>query len=785
LMGVNHAGGDDSEASDQEDQDESDTPSSRKKRPRSASKKKTKHLTPEGASSLLEDESLSFACRRLCAAIDFLVSYVRSSIMEPKRKALSHVESSTPSASKDQVRQIFELITQILRDKGLPPSNRDRRACKSRQDRAALRQCAAVHLLRLCDSRLGLEKANLTTVMWHTLGGVFLDEERVVREAVMEELSFLLSGNGIYGPEGSSFPTSPPALRFVALVVLCTDGDHGADHDGANGSAANVGKLSTQTKIAAQRCVSDLRNACHDVHTQCRATGKTAEQKFENSFKMQLMPEYMVPFAFHLLALRRESPLAEVYNKETADSDDDESGALTADDESQQRVLRKRLKFLFEPLVQSLGDTADNISFLLLMTETLGKFYRPVDAFLGHSKVSSSPLRLSLSSQSSFDSQPAAEADSPRLELLEGKLKTICVAAREVLLSFVKKDVNLTTYPGVIHFPSALFKKSIGSALQSCQQRIEPLRSSPFAQRQPILKSPKANDGTPSNQFLGRKSSDRKSRVHFSPELEAPSTLPDASHSVEEGSKHDFDDLSPIAKSQTPTPQRRSTRNLSSSADTLGTTPPSVLQGATIHSTAPEGATDEESPESKTSSPVVQSEIRHSLGSEDSGLAFDDGVGDEAIKTTSETQSTQDNSEQEEVSKSSETRGSRKRKPTAATQEESQPEKKTKRSKQIPLQIKINRSKPTSKPTPSSSAAGGSKKKRRGGSQVDEFDFDFADGSAPENLGRNKKSPNKSNSSSKKSTTAIKKGTSSKIRPKPKEVVVTKEAPRRALRVRR
>jgi len=40
------------------------------------------------------------------------------------------------------------------------------------------------------------------------------------------------------------------------------------------------------------------------------------------------------------------------------------------------------------------------------------------------------------------------------------KLKTICVVAREVLLSYMKKDVNLTTYPGVIQLSMDLFCRS-------------------------------------------------------------------------------------------------------------------------------------------------------------------------------------------------------------------------------------------------------------------------------------------------------------------------------------
>lgn len=834
LMGVNHAGDDDddgSAASDNEDGDEADSPRSRKKRPRSASKNKTKHLSPEGLGSLLEDESLSLACRRICAAIDFLVSYIRSTALERKRGGSSSGAAPVSLASSEQVKQVFELLTQILRDKGLPPSNRDRRACKARQDRAALRQCVAVHLFRLCDARLGLEKTHLTTGMWHTLSEALLDEERVVREAVMEELSLMLSGSGIYGFEGSRLQPQPPALRFSALVVLCTDGDHGADHAGANGNAANVGKLATRTKSAAQKGVADMRKACNDFYTQCRAMGKAAEQKFENNVKKSLMPEYMVPYAFHILAFRRETPSAggigasapqESEEPEQGDEDDDLEDAPTADEESQQRVLRKRLKFLFEPLVQSLGDTADNISFLLRMAETLGKLYTPTSAFPSHGKAASSPLRLSLGSETSADSQPVAQAGDERAKLLEAKLKSICAAAREVLLSFVKKDVNLTTYPGIIHVMNSLFTKSSGPTLRMSQQS-EASSLSPTGLRQPILRSPKPTSWTPSNrrENAGQTgTAERKSRVHFSPELQVPSMAHETSISVVESSNHGFDGLSPIAKSQSPVPvaQRRSSRTQSiaassTSADTLGTTPPSVLRGATMRSTAPdEGGTDEESPgskadskaDSKTSSPVVQSEIRRSIGSDDSGLVFDDD-NDEAIKTTSETQSTGETSARETRSSRSSSSSPRKRK--SPTQEsnvraslESQSQSKDSSSKKstakvskkakkgaVPLQIKINRSKPMAKS--SSNSVGGKKKKKRGASQADELDFDFGDDTAPENkpVGRNRSKKTKPSK-----TVVAKKTTASKSRSKgkkatPKETEPESAAPRRgrALRAHR
>ena len=93
---------------------------------------------------------------------------------------------------------------------------------------------------------------------------------------------------------------------------------------------------------------------------------------------------------------------------------------------------------MFEPLVQSLGDSADNISFLLRIVEITGKQFRPVDvsAFGAPSRpsIESSPSATWMESKNAYSAK--------RASVLQEKLKTICEAAREVLLSFVKKDVT-------------------------------------------------------------------------------------------------------------------------------------------------------------------------------------------------------------------------------------------------------------------------------------------------------------------------------------------------------
>jgi hypothetical protein len=794
-----------------------------------------KNLTPNANVSILEDESLSVACRRLCAAIEFLVSYIRTSILVSKDYASSSLisarsgsQSSAPTASQaavtaaspEIIEKVFDVLTQLLRDHGLPPSTHDRKDCKMRQDRAALRQVAATHLLRLCDARLALDKQFLTPLRWHTLSGDFLDDEKVVRDRVMEELGLMLTGHGKYGKVNGATQAMAPRLRFLALISLCTDGDHGADHSGSNGNAANVGKRSSNTKANATECVGSLRKICEATAAQLRAMGEGGAKRFENEIKVMLMPEYAVPYAFHLLAYRRESPFAggAAYSKSTGLTQPSQEDELYEVDEGQQRVLRKRLKWLFDPLVQSLGDSADNLSFLLRMTELMGKQFRPVGLSRDGGK-GKAPFRLSLAGSDSEDEKDVYdEVMEEKAELAASKLKIVCAAAREVLLSYVKKDVNLTTYPGAIQLPGALFhrkpsvpKRRLTSASEASRQTSKPasrptarssqetptessesrdtspaqkpsrnvreslesggssrsgrqtrnsLRSadsstpeSPGEQsRKPsqttagrsgresfesnstsqttaeaasakfsqesldTLKSP-AKEGPPvrrTRSFQGSHESSQSSqptrrstrssvrnsldsditldsagkhgRVHFSPELKIRKIPSQASLDDAEN----FGGLSPIRATASPHHQEL----LSSGEKTRGTTPPSILRGGTISATASpgrEGATDSESPLSKTS----KLQEHPSPHPDDSGdfVVFED---EDGIKTTSETP--QSSPEPSPVA-AKKIRGKKRPSP-----DKTKAASKKTRKDAVPVQIKITRHKPVGKENSKESA---------------------------------------------------------------------------------
>jgi len=600
--------------------------------------------TPKEKGHFLEDESLSIPCRRACASIEFLISFVRASILQSVKTKNSGETSNLPQMN--QIEKIFDVLHQILQDRGLPPSTVDRRSCKTRQDRAALRECAAVHMFRLCDPRMQLDKRFFTNSMWYTLSGLLLDEERSVRNGVITELSDMLTGKGKYCQGGAAMA---PSLRFLALIVLCADGDNNGSHSAANGNAANVGKRSHHAKNAALQCVTSLRNTCDTTLQQCRAIGKKAEEKFESSLKMLLMPEYAVPYALHLLSMRKETPSAggvaagipglTQISASSQGLEDKEEEEFTVDDEAQHKMLRKRLKWLFDPLVQSLGDGADNISFLLRMTEVLGTHYQPNDV-----RVIGS---FSSQSNASEDRKNSLKVD---VALSVGKLKTTCVAAREVLLRFVKNDANLSTYPGSIQLPLTLFQKLPTLApRQSAEAALSVVRNASKNTRRARASlgsqdsdnaidrsslSLESNNTAPSFQSnagsslaktsrpvsnKNKRESTGKNRVHFSPELvirkkgennsaagiELTTPVFDDDNTVE------FGNLSPIASSS-PSPTQ--------SEKTAGTTPPSVLRTLLTDREAYNiDLTDEESKLSaKSPSPKSHSSLLKALTQESS-----------------------------------------------------------------------------------------------------------------------------------------------------------------------
>ncbi len=94
------------------------------------------------------------------------------------------------------------------------------------------------------------------------------------------------------------------------------------------------------------------------------------------------------------------------------------------------------------------------ISFLMRMIELIGK-HPPVNVL----KANTSEMTLLEASLYVDEDDVGIHGASVSEDEAMARMKIICQFAREILLSHVKKDVNLTVYPGSIQFPGDLYSR--------------------------------------------------------------------------------------------------------------------------------------------------------------------------------------------------------------------------------------------------------------------------------------------------------------------------------------
>lgn len=188
----------------------------------------------------------------------------------------------------------------------------------------------------------------------------------------------------------------------------------------------------------------------------------------------------------------------------------------------------------------------------------------------------------------SSDSLDVENPISSEVCAAEAKLKAVCTVAREVLLSFVKKDVNLAEYPGGVHIPAFLFQKK--------DEKSGDRHPSSQSISSPLAVSAKKNARSPKGSVESH-----RSRVTFSPDVVARGSRsmasPKADNQIGGG-------LSPIQKADSPMDNENVLDDDSveaptlgtADAPTLGTTPPSGLRNLSQGLTA-----NEESPKPSSS----------------------------------------------------------------------------------------------------------------------------------------------------------------------------------------
>ncbi len=132
-----------------------------------------------------ESSMLSLACRRTIAAIEFLVSYIRSTLLNV-RKSGQQSKRAKGTPSDDDISAVFEVLVNIIRDDGYLSSCTD----QSIKERSELKKCAANSLLKLCDGSLNIENKYFTSKYWHIFSRVLVDEDGEVRGEKWKMLQF-------------------------------------------------------------------------------------------------------------------------------------------------------------------------------------------------------------------------------------------------------------------------------------------------------------------------------------------------------------------------------------------------------------------------------------------------------------------------------------------------------------------------------------------------------------------------------------------------------------------
>lgn len=143
---------------------------------------KEKEIIPSRRNSKRRKDTptLSLACRRTIAAINFLVSHIRSTSLSVRKVDRQNTRAKGLPADK-QISSVFEVLVNLIRDGGYLASCKEVYGRDVFKERSALRKCAGINLLKLCDGSLNLENKYFTSKNWHIFSKIFVDEDFDVR----------------------------------------------------------------------------------------------------------------------------------------------------------------------------------------------------------------------------------------------------------------------------------------------------------------------------------------------------------------------------------------------------------------------------------------------------------------------------------------------------------------------------------------------------------------------------------------------------------------------------
>jgi len=297
--------------------------------------------------------------------------------------------SALVEVSKDELEasagEVLDLLYEILEADGQTPNGAE----LSREDKARLRLVSAGGVLKMMRNQY-VQHRLLDTPRWRALGWVMLDPEETVAGAFTRKLAKAVRGSKVH-------------LKFLALLSLAA-----LEED------ADARKEARQ---AVTRAVQNLRRGYEDYMAgQEEEPSEEAKRKVTTS----MMPEYLLPYLLHLLTHFPDFP-------------------TSLHDAGRWRPLHRCLAFLLEPLMVTLGPEADNLSFLLLMTDTILTGYK--------------------------DASTEGEEGGEDEEVATMRLHQVTMACREYLRSKIKTQENLQAYPGKIYLPLQLYSPRKGGPL--------------------------------------------------------------------------------------------------------------------------------------------------------------------------------------------------------------------------------------------------------------------------------------------------------------------------------
>eukprot|EP00903_Cladosiphon_okamuranus_P009357 g8923.t1 len=360
---------------------------------------------------------VSPSCQTLCASIELACNCLMTS-----RRA-----GAADGVAFEEGEAWLKSVFGLLEAEGQPEGE----GKMSQAELAELRLAGSTCVVRLCVSSPRAQSL-LTPKRWHSLAWTLMDPSSNVRVAFLREVcrsldqtSAAASGGG--GGDGgvAAAPAAAAAaagggawtLRFMAYLCLAAFESEQFKAEARSAIAKKVRQLrqvhaaaaAAAAAVAAAAAAATAGDNDSDDGDADGSGGGSPESSKKKAAAAAaavetLMPEYVVPYAIHLLAHHPDFPA----NK---------------DDKLRMRNLERYLDFLLVPLIGGQGEEADNLSMLLQMLDTITTSY-----------------------------EDALEPSSSRIH-------ATARVARKILENRIRTQGNLQPFPGTIFLPAPLFQR--------------------------------------------------------------------------------------------------------------------------------------------------------------------------------------------------------------------------------------------------------------------------------------------------------------------------------------